>query len=105
MSNIRGMLQDELERLERMKEAYLKKIRGLPKGVIIEKKINNGSYFYIQRRENSKKVVSIYLKRDRLEQVSKQIKERQSHEMSLKSIKEDINFIQRALKLKVKNGR
>ncbi len=105
MSNIRGMLQDELERLERMKEAYLKKIRELPKGVIIEKKINNGSYFYIQSRENPKKVVSVYLKRDRLEQISKQIKERQSHEISLKSIKEDINFIQRALKLKVKNGR
>ncbi|MDD4146771.1 MAG: hypothetical protein PHS83_06765 [Clostridia bacterium] len=97
MSMVKNLLKDELERLKRMEIAYQKKVNELPKGVIVEKQIYGKKYPYLQRRQGNK-VISIYLKHDDVDIIMKQVKERKSHEKSLKNIKEDIDFIKRALR-------
>lgn len=99
MSRIRSYLQDELDRLNRMEVAYQKRLEELPKGKVYYKSINEKKYPYLQHRLGYK-LKSEYIKGDRLESIQKDLRERKSHEAALKSIREDIKFINRALRLK-----
>lgn len=99
MPVMKDVLIEELERLERMEKAYLKKISELPKGSISMKKIAGKMYPYRAYREGNK-VISEYLKvnHKELEQLKSQINQRRKYEESIKAIREDCKFIKAALK-------
>lgn len=99
MSRVKVYLQDELNKLKQMEEIYQKRIQELPKGRIYYKEIHGKKYPYLQHRFGIRSK-SQYIKNLELEALEKKIKERMSHEISLKAIREDINYIIRALQLK-----
>ncbi len=99
MPVIKEVLKEELERLQRMEKAYLRKISELPKGSIVMKKIAGRAYPYRAFRVGSQ-VKSEYLKisREELEQLKSQINQRRKYEKTLKDIRADCKFIKAALK-------
>lgn len=97
---IQGVLQEELERQQRMLKAYLAKLEVLPKGNIVRKKINGRNYAYLQFR-SGRKVVSQYIPEDELSGIKDKIEERNRYQKTVQDIKKEIGFIQKALKIKV----
>lgn len=57
---VKAVLQDELERNQRLLLRYKKELELLPKGSIFKRKIGNQEYLYLNYREG-KKVVSKFL--------------------------------------------
>lgn len=99
MSVVKEILREELNRLERMRVAYNNKLKELPKGVLVIKKIRGRKYYYLQYREGGK-VKSIYIKKDMVPEYENKIRQRMAHKNSLKNISNEINFINKALKLR-----
>jgi hypothetical protein len=99
MAVIKDVLRDELNRLERMRVAYNNKLQELPKGVLVIKKIRGRKYHYLQYREDGK-IKSVYVRKDMVPEYEDLIKQRMSHKNSLKNINNEIDFINRALKLR-----
>lgn len=60
MAVIEGVLQDELNRLERNISQYENMLSKLPRGSIFIRKMGNASFVYRRRKENNK-VISEYL--------------------------------------------
>lgn len=100
MSIIKGVLEEEYERLKRMEIAYSSKINELPKGSIQIKIIKGRKYAYLVRREGNK-VVSQYLNTDENEMntLRKQIEQRKKFKKEIRQIKEDFKVIRRAIRL------
>ena len=63
MSLLVRTVQKEKQRIDRMLEAYLKQLDGLPKGTVAEKKSGKNIYYYLKYRDGGK-VVSEYLGKD-----------------------------------------
>lgn len=94
-SRVKGYLQDQLERLQRMEQMYSDKIEELPKGKIYPKIISGRQYSYLQYRGRYRS-----LHPDEKAKLEKLIKEREANKASLKMIQEDIKYIKKALLLK-----
>ncbi|MFZ5633676.1 MAG: hypothetical protein ACOY40_12615 [Bacillota bacterium] len=99
MTVIKDVLRDELNRLERMRVAYNKKLEELPKGVLVIKRIRNRKYHYLQYRDGGK-IKSVYIRKDMVPEYEKLIKQRMEHQKSLKNINNEIDFVNKALKLR-----
>ncbi|WP_227766348.1 hypothetical protein [Zhaonella formicivorans] len=97
---IRGVLQEELERQQRMLKAYLAKLEALPKGNIVPKKVNGRNYSYLQFR-SGRRVVSQYIPESELPIIKAKIEERKRYQKTVRDIQKEIKFIQKALKIKV----
>lgn len=54
MSYVKGILQEELDRLESLYQKYDEKVSSLPRGSLSVKKRNNKEYLYLAYREKSK---------------------------------------------------
>ena len=100
MSIIKGVLEEEYERLKRMEIAYSSKINELPKGSIQIKTIKGRKYAYLMRREG-KIVVSQYLNsnENQMNVLRKQIEQRKKFEKEIRQIREDFKVIKRAIGL------
>ena len=100
MSIIKGVLEEEYERLKRMEIAYSSKINELPRGSIQIKTIKGRKYAYLMSREG-KKVVSRYLNTDenQMNVLRKQIEQRKKFEKEIRQIHEDFKVIKRAIRL------
>lgn len=99
MAIIKNVLEEELERLEKMQKVYEEKITSLPKGVIRIKLIQNKCYPYLMFREGSKvKTKYLKLKEEEIQELREKIEQRKKHEQTLKEIKKDIELIKKVIK-------
>ena len=100
MSIIKGVLEEEYERLKRMEIAYSSRINELPKGSIQIKTIKGRKYAYLVRREGNR-VVSQYLNtnENQMDVLRKQIEQRKKFQKEIRQIHEDFKVIKRAIRL------
>lgn len=99
MSIIKGVLEEEYNRLVHLRDRYLNDIANLPKGSLSIKEKSGQEYAYIAHREG-KKVVFDYIGKatsDEVKKLKERIKKRKDYEKKLKSIKSDLKELERAL--------
>lgn len=99
MAIIKNVLEEELERLERMQKTYEEKIDSLPKGVVQMKVIQNKQYPYLMFRVGNKvKTQYLKLNREEIQELKEKIEQRKKFEQTLKEIKKDIKIIKKVIK-------
>jgi uncharacterized protein YcgL (UPF0745 family) len=101
MTILDEILREEYDRLARGIYLIREELAGLPKGYISEKKIGNGTYYYLQKRENNK-IVSKHIKKDAIEPYKTLIQHRKNLNQKVKELKAEQEKIAAALK-KAKN--
>jgi len=97
---IRGVLEEELERNERMKNRYLLELKKLPKGSIVLRKLGNQEYYYLNYREN-KKVIAKYIGKKEvtdIKELQDGINKRKHLQEVIKNLKQEENEIKKALR-------
>lgn len=100
MSIIRGILEEELNRLKELSVFYKKKISESPRGSISVKERNGKRYIYLARRED-KKVVFDYIGKDVPEVrkvLSEQMRQRKEYQAKLRQVKENLKEVERSLR-------
>jgi hypothetical protein len=97
MAFIYGVLFEEYERLKEKKQDYEEKLKQLPKGALVKKRINGREYNYLMYRVNDK-VKTEYIKEGRLNEIYLQLERRKKIKKSLSSIKQDISIIEKVVK-------
>jgi len=85
MSVLSDILKEEYDRLNNSINAFENKVEELPQGYIVNKKIKNKSYPYLQWRSGDK-VKSKYLKAEELDQIKDDIDLRKKYEGDLKEM-------------------
>ena len=93
----REMLQEELERQERLEQMYLRDLEKLPKGSIQVKKLNGKEYYYLMYRDGNS-VKSNYIQGNDIDIIKEKILERRQIEKLLKQIKLDIKSMRKVVK-------
>ena len=99
MSIIKGVLEEELQRLKELVEEYEKQLSSVQKGSISKKKRNKNIYLYWAFRENNK-IKFIYIGPEDSEAGKKALEERNKrikYQKLLKKVESDIKEIKRAL--------
>lgn len=96
MSVLMGVLQEELDRLDRERAVYEEQLQLLPKGYISKKKISGKEYYYLQRREDGK-IVSKYIAAEDLPKIEVQVKRRKRLEAALRRIRDDQRKLRKVL--------
>jgi len=92
MSVIRGILEEERDRLEELYIFYKEKIAEAPRGSISVKERGGNRYIYLARRED-KKIVFEYVGKDVPEvrdALHKRIKQRKEYQSKLRQVKENL---------------
>jgi hypothetical protein len=97
MTVLDSVLQEEYDRLIRMKVVMEKELAELPKGYISKKIINNKPYYYLQKRDGLK-ISGTYIAEDELPNVIKQVDKRKQLQKSLREISVNIKKIKRVVK-------
>ena len=100
MSIIKGILEEELHRLEELSVFYKKKISESPRGSISVKERSGKRYLYLARRED-KKVVFDYIGKDVPEVrkiLSEQMRQRKEYQAKLRQVKENLKEVERSLR-------
>jgi hypothetical protein len=99
MSVIGNILQEELERLENLKQLYQSNIEELPKGSIQIKNINSKSYPYLLYR-NKNHVHTKYLgklNQKELDSLQDSLSKRKEYASSLRHVKNQIMKLRKML--------
>ncbi len=86
MTILDEILLEEYNRLERGINLIREELIDLPKGYISEKKIGNGTYYYLQKREHNK-IVSKHIKKGELESYKILLKHRKNLDQKIKEMK------------------
>jgi hypothetical protein len=88
----------EAKRMAALQQSYEKQLESLPKGTIREKERNGRKYFYLAYRVGDK-VMSKYIGNDEsaLDGIREQLERRKNIEALLKSIKNELRLMNRAL--------
>jgi hypothetical protein len=100
MSIIRGILEEELNRLEELSVFYKEKISEAPRGSISVKERGGKRYIYLARRED-KKIIFDYVGKDVPEvrdALNDRIKQRKEYEAKLHQVRENLKEVKRALR-------
>ena len=97
MSVLDEVLKEEYDRLLRMRSAMNAEYDALPKGSISKKGIRGCDCYYLQYREG-KKIISKYIKKAELEDVTEKIKRRRNLKRSLRDIDVELKKIERTVK-------
>ena len=93
MPYIKGVLDEEKNRLENKKKHYEKRLESLPKGCIVYKDIYNGKkYPYLVFREN-KKVITKYIRNKELNELLEQLEDSKRVREALKNIKNNLKYL------------
>jgi len=99
MSIIKGILAEELERLEELSVFYKEKILEAPRGSISFKERGGKRYLYLARRED-KKIIFEYVGKDVPEvrdALDERMKQRKEYQEKLRQVKENLKEIKRSL--------
>jgi hypothetical protein len=97
MSVLDEVLKEEYDRLLRMRSAMNAEYDALPKGSISKKIIRGCDCYYLQYREGEK-IISKYIKKAELAEVSEKIERRRSLKRSLRDIDVELKKIERTVK-------
>lgn len=95
MSIIKGILEEELKRLEDLSVFYKDKIAECPRGSIAVKERGGKRYIYLARRED-KKVIFDYVGKDVTDvrhALNRRMKQRKEYEAKLRQVKENLKEI------------
>ena len=98
-SELRGILEEECNRLKDLAEVYEKRISNLPKGHISIKRINDNDYAYLSFRDKDK-IRSIYIGKpssEKASQIEGKIKERKEYKSKLNLVMDKSKELQRIL--------
>jgi hypothetical protein len=104
MSIIKGILEEELARLEELSAFYEDKISEVPRGSISVKERGGKRYIYLAHREG-KKVIFNYVGKDVPEMrsaLNEHMKQRKEYQVKLRQVQENINEVRRSLRGKRK---
>ncbi len=99
MSYIKGVLQEEFDRLKALANKYKSEISALPHGSISIKKRNKNDYLYIAYRQNDKVKFKYIgpISSDKSKNVINEIESRKQYEDKLKKVTADIREIEKVL--------
>jgi len=100
MGIIRGILEEELKRLEELSVFYKKKISDYPQGSVSVKERSGKRYIYLARRED-KKVVFDYIGKDVPEirkALNEKLKQRKEYQEKLRQVKENLREVERSFR-------
>ena len=100
MKILNGVLNEELDRLNQLKKNYEKQIAKLPKGSLIRKNIKGNIYYYLNYRQEKKKIFKYIgkLPGKELEKLLDKIEERRKFEKLNKQVKKDIKKLEKMIK-------
>jgi len=100
MSYISVTLGREAERMSALREVYEKQLEALPKGSLRVRERGDRKYFYLSYRKDGK-VVSDYVGSDEsaVSELREQLERRKNIESLLKSIKNELRMMNRALEV------
>jgi len=96
MAILDEVLNEEFDRLQRIRAAMLKELELLPKGYISMKNIHGKQYPYLQKREGSK-VVSQSVASHELEDLEQKIARRKQLQASLREVEGNIKKLERVI--------
>ena len=100
MSVIRGILEEECDRLEELSVFYKEKIAEAPRGSISVKERGGKRYIYLARRED-KKIIFEYVGKDVPEvrnALNERIRQRKEYQAKLRQARENLKEVKRALR-------
>ena len=97
MSVLHTVLQEELERSERMKAAMQSELDALPKGYTSRKTIRGRRVHYLQKRQGDK-IVSRYIPAAQLQDIEGRIERRRQLRAAIREADENIKRLRRVLK-------
>lgn len=100
MGIIKGILEEELKRLEELSVFYKDKLSGCPRGSVSVKDRGGKRYIYLARREG-KKVVFDYVGKDVPKvrnDLNERLSQRKEYNLKLRQVKENIQEIKRSLR-------
>lgn len=106
MEPIKSVLREELENSLRLKKLYEKKLKKIPRGTLVCKKIRGHKYYYLAKREGEK-VKYIYkgkLSRKEINKFNEIKKLRRKYRQLLSDTKKQIKFLEKSLKHEKKAG-
>lgn len=100
MKILNSVLNEELDRLNKLKKNYEKQIAKLPKGSLIRKNIKENIYYYLNYRQEKKKIFKYIgkLPRKELENLLDKIEERRKLEKLNKQVKKNIKKLEKMIK-------
>ncbi len=100
MKILNSVLNEELDRLNKLKKNYEKQIAKLPKGSLIRKNIKGNIYYYLNYRQEKKKIFKYIgkLSRKELENLLDKIEKRRKLEKLNKQVKKDIKKLEKMIK-------
>lgn len=80
MEVLESILKEELNRLRKLKKEYENKLKNSQKGSLIKKQIKGHEYYYLNYRENKKKVFKYLgkLNKNEISRLEEAIKERRN---------------------------
>ena len=100
MSMILSVIGREKCRIEYMLSKYREEYSNLPKGVICESKRGEKTYCYLKYRDG-KKVVSVYLSKDRADEVKGLVERREHIDVMIRSLEAELAIANKALEASV----
>jgi len=100
MKILNGVLNEELDRLNQLKKNYEIQIVKLPKGSLIRKNIKGNIYYYLNYRQEKKKIFKYIgkLPNQELENLLDKIEERRKLEKLNNQVKKDIKKLEKMIK-------
>jgi len=92
MEALNGILKEELNRLINLKENYEHKLKKFQKGSLIKKEIKGHAYYYLNYRDNNKKVFKYLgkLNKEEIFRLENSIKERRNIQKLYNQVKRNI---------------
>ena len=102
MEIFNGVIEEELYRLRSLKRQYEHELSGYIKGCLIKKKIKGHIYYYLNYRDNKKKVFKYLgkLSEDEVSDIKKKIEKRRSIKKLYIQVKKNIRRLE-----KISNGK
>lgn len=99
MSIVNGILQEELDRLEKLQAKYSAMLEALPKGSLRKKQIGQKIYLYLVSRKGDQVVTEYLCQCDspKAKSFEAQDSKRRDLKSKVKSVKEDIAEIRKSL--------
>jgi len=100
MKILNSVLNEELDRLNKLKRNYEKQIAKLPKGSLIRKNIKGNIYYYLNYRQEKKNIFRYIgkLSGKELENLLDKIEERRKLEKLNKQVKKNIKKLEKMVK-------
>jgi hypothetical protein len=96
---LQAVLIEQIERNERNIEQYKKRLIGLPRGSIRERKRNGKVYYYCRYRDSiTGKVKDDYIKKEDLDDIRYALTKRKRIEETIKSLQADIVIAKKGLR-------